>query len=264
MEINGIVKSCHATPYRIGSVVQPQDAGPVRSTEKPKGRVPTQQSAELSKLELGGGPETPGIHKAKLGISLLPLELANATDTLDVRPEDYRIPDTYFCGKVCRLSPSTRVMQQRRSDCSNVMHMGNYLQVLRAEPDVRVPETVEGPSCSCGDKCDDLDFPRVSYLLNGFDSKDDLRKDVKPDERDVKPLMLDSFFLERNGQPFEEHTAGLARMANAPTIMHIGVGVAEQSELPPVRNRKQVASLSGPYKTCSMDASININAVQLY
>eukprot|EP00193_Tetraselmis_chui_P003573 CAMPEP_0177752658 /NCGR_PEP_ID=MMETSP0491_2-20121128/1035_1 /TAXON_ID=63592 /ORGANISM="Tetraselmis chuii, Strain PLY429" /LENGTH=185 /DNA_ID=CAMNT_0019267873 /DNA_START=51 /DNA_END=608 /DNA_ORIENTATION=- len=56
-----------------------------------------------------------------LRIQLAPLEMNNTDDTLTILPEEYRVPDVRFCGKV-----------------------------LRAEPDVRNPEDIRAAACRCG------------------------------------------------------------------------------------------------------------------
>mmetsp|Transcript_30274 Transcript_30274/g.85562 ORF Transcript_30274/g.85562 Transcript_30274/m.85562 type:complete len:690 (-) Transcript_30274:1615-3684(-) len=181
----------------------------------------------------------------RLPISLAPLNMEHANDTIDIQPEDYRVPDVSYCGKL-----------------------------LRAEPDVRVPTYVEATRCTCRDKCDSLDFPAISYILNGYKSGDDLTKAmklvymqhseqfpgqpletivrssgislsdysnalkaVKPKVKDLKQLMLDSFLLMRSGQPEAEHVPGMVRMANAPRIMVVSPRTAKEGTLPQVHDR---------------------------
>lgn len=184
-----------------------------------------------------------------LRIQLAPLEMNNTDDTLTILPEEYRVPDVRFCGKV-----------------------------LRAEPDVRNPEDIRAAACRCGEECDALDFPGVSYLFDGISKGYMLRKGldlvetyhkryfgqqpketivygdglpfggylsalksstaVKKGARDTRDLMANNFFMFRGGQPVREHAVGMARMANAPKVMHITETSIEAGTLPKMRDRK--------------------------
>uniref|UniRef100_A0A061R4F3 Uncharacterized protein n=1 Tax=Tetraselmis sp. GSL018 TaxID=582737 RepID=A0A061R4F3_9CHLO len=182
-------------------------------------------------------------------LSLAPLELENANDTLDILPEDYAVPDAPFCGKL-----------------------------MRAEPDVRVPSALEAVRCPCRPVCRSLDMPRVSYLLAGYASREQLRKalafveafhgrkfqdepresivlsaaglslqdyeaaikGVKPSRGSLQPLKANGIFLVRKGQPSREQTSGLVRMADAPQVVLVPPGVAERGSAPAVQDRRDL------------------------
>jgi hypothetical protein len=61
---------------------------------------------------------------------------------------------------------------------------------------------------------------------------------VKKGARDTRDLMANNFFMFRGGQPVREHAVGMARMANAPKVMHITETSIEAGTLPKMRDRK--------------------------
>jgi hypothetical protein len=122
------------------------------------------------------------IYSLFLNITLLAIDVKkNPNDTI---LEIYRVPDVPFCGKVgyvllshqlaaLVVIPSASTQPTLTRMCLN--RLLSAPQILRAEPDQRTPYDLPVVPCRCRDKCDDLDFPAVSYIFKGHKTPTELK-----------------------------------------------------------------------------------------
>eukprot|EP00873_Tetraselmis_striata_P003379 jgi/Tetstr1/423643/TSEL_014279.t1 len=120
------------------------------------------EAEEAEEAEEEGGDGGAEAAPSSLGFQLAPLRMNNTDDPLNLLPEEYRVPDVRFCGKV-----------------------------LRAEPDVRNPARIPAVACRCGERCDELDFPSVSYLFLGVQKAFMLKKGLE---------LVNAYHAERFGE----------------------------------------------------------------